>query len=100
MTDEIIHIAGPVITFNRTARQRCAWCGALIQEYDLANIGVLESDRPAERRGKPVELDDVAWWEGLVAIDGIARWQVHDPADGKAPERSCMVVLPDGGDIV
>ncbi|MET0604284.1 MAG: hypothetical protein ABW167_20025 [Baekduia sp.] len=68
-------------------RQRCAWCGALIQGYDLSRIA-----RPTE----PGEDPDVAWepaiWDGLVAVDGGAFWSVVDPEDGKIPPTSCMAL--------
>ena len=36
--EEIIHVAGTPVTFGSITRQRCCWCGALIQERDLARI--------------------------------------------------------------
>lgn len=96
--EEIIHFAGPVMTFGMLARQRCAWCGALIQEYDMANVGMPERDRPEERRGTPITADDFGWWEGMVAVYGtnpVTYSSVDDPPDGKAPERSCMMLLPE-----
>lgn len=93
---EIVHFAGPVMTFGSVSRQRCAWCGALIQEYDLRRVAVEESSRPPERRGKPLDVDELGWWEKcLVAVDGPAKWRVDEPEDGKAPDRSCMQLLPD-----
>lgn len=93
----IVHLAGPVITFGSACRQRCSWCGALVEEQDLTNVGVLEADRPAERRGQPLTVDDLSWWEGLVAVDDHAGVRVStsvepDVRDGEpvAPERSCM----------
>jgi hypothetical protein len=91
---EIIHLAGPVITFGPVQRQRCAWCGAVIEEWNIERVGMLEADRPPERQGEPVEHDELPRWEGLVAIDGCARWRVDEPEDHEAPERSCFVLLP------
>lgn len=96
---EIIHFPGPVMTFAMTCRQRCAWCGALIQEIDMANVSIQESSRREERRGMPYDADDFAWFNGLVAIDSHENGPsmlraVEDPADGKAPERSCMMLMP------
>jgi hypothetical protein len=51
-----------------------------------------------ERRGKPIEPDELGWWTGLVAVSGtnpVTRSAVPDPPDGKAPERSCMMLLPE-----
>lgn len=95
--EPIVHLAGPVITFGSLSRQRCSWCGALVEENDLARVGVLESDRPEERRGQPLTVDDLSWWEGLVAVDDHAGVRVStsvepEVRDGEpvAPERSCM----------
>lgn len=98
MADEIIHFAGPVCTFGSISRQRCQWCGALIQERDLAAIAMLEDDREPERRGKPIEVEEIGWWSGLVAVSGtnpVVLLAVDELDDQQAPERSCMVVLPE-----
>lgn len=96
--EEIIHVAGPTLTFGSITRQRCCWCGALIEERDLANISMPEADRALDRQGKPLEADELGWWSGLVAVCGtnpVSLWAVDDPEDGKAPERSCMMLLPE-----
>jgi hypothetical protein len=91
---EIIHFAGPICTFGTISRQRCQWCGALIQEYDLERVAIQESSRPPERQGKPVEPSELGWWGGLVSVDGNWMAAVDEPLDQKAPERSCMMLLP------
>lgn len=41
----IVHIAGqPVQLQNRYVRQRCSWCGALIEDLDLERIAVAGDD--------------------------------------------------------
>lgn len=35
---EQVHLAGPDLKVGSVQRQRCVWCGALILEYDLANL--------------------------------------------------------------
>ena len=95
---EIIHFAGPTMSFGAITRQRCLWCGGLIDEKNLDNIAMPEADRKPERRGKPIEADELGHWEGLVAVSGtnpVMRRAVDDPPDGKAPERSCMMLLPE-----
>lgn len=97
MTHEIIHFPGPVMTFGMVARQRCAWCGALITEIDMANVGIDEASRPPERRGSPITTDDFPWWDGMVAVTGtnpVSFASVPDDGTGKAPERSCMMLMP------
>lgn len=87
----LIHVAAPPLTFGTVRRQRCAWCGALIDEYDLASIAA-----PVERdaEGNIIPFEGPGAWVGLVAVDGGHRWAVDDPADGRAPESSCMERLP------
>lgn len=95
---EIIHVAGPVMHFGAVYRQRCQWCGALIQEMDLRHIAIQEDGRPEDLRGKPIDPDrELHWWSDLVAISGtfpkVLSHRDH-PEDGEAPERSCMVLMP------
>jgi hypothetical protein len=95
---EIIHFPAHMMQFGSICRQRCAWCGALIQERDLASIAMLEADRAPKRQGKPIDATEIGWWDGLVAVSGtnpVMLRAVDDPPDGKAPERSCMVLMPE-----
>lgn len=87
---EIIHFSGQTMRIGPLRRQRCLWCGGLIQEYDLRRISrVLE----------PGEDPDAEWepgaYSGLVAVDGQSSWAVDDPEDGKVPARACSELLPD-----
>ena len=93
---EIIHFAGQTMTFGSVQRQRCLWCGALIDERDLARVAVQVDPSASEevQREEAVRTAELKW-SGLVAIDGNARWAVDDPEDGNAPERSCMQLLPE-----
>jgi hypothetical protein len=68
--EEIIHFAGPTMTFGPRRRQRCLWCGALIQEYDLGAIAIPEAGRKPEHKGKPIQDDEISHWSGLVAVSG------------------------------
>ena len=36
----MIHLAGPAITCGSHRRQRCSWCGTIIEDVDLANISM------------------------------------------------------------
>lgn len=81
MADEIatIHIAGNVVLVGSRQRQRCSWCGALIDDHDLALIAFPLSTPEAER--------NLPHWEGLVLIDGNMKASIpHEDGD----------VLPDG----
>lgn len=89
---EVIHVAGPTITVGSIRRQRCQWCGALIQEYDLARLS-----RPLEPGEDPESPEpwEPGRWTGLVAISGtfpVMSRAVPEPEDGKVPEGSCMAL--------
>lgn len=94
---EIIHFAGQSMTFGTIRRQRCLWCGALIDEKDITAIAISDMGRDPGRQGKPLEWDELPEYRGLVAISGtnprILR-SVDDPSDGQAPDQSCMMLLP------
>lgn len=92
---ELVHVAGTVLTFGQYRRQRCSWCGALLQEYDLANIS--RPLEPGEDPDNPEPWEPAAWpVGGLVAVvDGGPRamWVVKPEQIGgepQAPGNSCM----------
>ena len=87
----IVHLAGPMIQFDTVQRQRCVWCGALIDERDLARMAV-QVDPTASEEVQREEATRALQlrWEGFVAVDGNWRSSVPEPEDGKAPEESCM----------
>lgn len=83
-------------------RQRCVWCGALLQEYDLSNIA-----RPLEPGEDPENTkswEPAEWAVGeQVAVDGNASWVVEpeveiDPETKEevvqVPPSSCMALDP------
>lgn len=94
MSDEILHLAGPVVVYDNVRRQRCVWCGALIDERPLERLArVLE---PGEDPDNP-EPWEPAVWEGWVAVSGTSPRVLSsrpEPPDAKAPERSCMRLMP------
>lgn len=58
----VTHIAAQdIVVEGRYLRQRCAWCGAVLLDYDLARVAV-----PIGQEGPP------ATWEAgrLVRVDG------------------------------
>lgn len=86
---EIIHFAGPTIAYDGVRRQRCLWCGALIDEHVVANTGYPTDGLEGVDYGPPS-------WRGFVAVDGPSCWHVPDPGAREAvPERACVLVLPD-----
>lgn len=75
----IIHIAGPDIRVDTLLRQRCAWCGELLLDYDLDRIAVPEGCDPTPS----------VWTVGkLVAVDGNASWEMPDSGNS-LPDESC-----------
>jgi len=62
MSDGIVHIGGDTVTvFGRYVRQRCAWCGKVLVEYDLERVAV-----PVGQEGPPATFPAGA----LVLVDG------------------------------
>lgn len=101
----VVHVAGMVLTVGDVIRQRCAWCGALIDERDTSRMAV-QVDTTASPEVQQHEANEAIHrtrWEpgALVAIAGDgpggggAYWVVDEPADGKVPPESCMA-LDDG----
>ncbi len=45
----LTHIAGPAITISGYRRQRCSWCGTVIDEVDLTRVAV--ACEPDEQAG-------------------------------------------------
>ncbi|MEZ0077383.1 hypothetical protein [Planotetraspora sp. GP83] len=43
MAESVVHIAGPDIQVGAQLRQRCAWCGAVLLDYDLSCVAVPEA---------------------------------------------------------
>jgi hypothetical protein len=93
-----VHLAGPTLRVGNVRRQRCIWCGALLEEYDLTRVSrVLE---PGEDPDAPWEP---ASWEvgGLVRLSGtfprvgvVVEAERHaEDADAFAiPSDSCMAL--------
>ncbi len=61
----VTHIAGSEVQVGSHLRQRCAWCGVVLADYDLECIAVPEGQdpRPAMRaQGALVRRDGCAWF--------------------------------------
>lgn len=78
------HIAGLEVTISdRFLRQRCAWCGAMLIDYDLTRIAV-----PIGQDPKPS-----TWPPGaLVEVDGPVAYTVDA---GRLPDNACAAVHPE-----
>lgn len=82
----ITHVAGLVVTIGPQMRQRCAWCGAVLLDYDLERVAV-----PAGQDRTP------ATWEvgALVTVDGPASYLADDQGDQRLPEDACGRLDPE-----
>lgn len=83
----LIHIAGVHVQIGDCyLRQRCAWCGAVLIDYDLANIAVPEGQDPTP----------AVWPHGdLVQVDGMASWTVEHADGGPLPPDACALLDPE-----
>lgn len=80
MSDSVVHIAGPDIQVGAQLRQRCAWCGAVLIDYDLNRIAVPEGQDPRPS----------TWPVGeLIEVDGPASWVVEHTDGDQLPPNAC-----------
>jgi hypothetical protein len=86
----VVHLAGDQVTFQEVSRQRCLWCGALIDERDWAKIGL---QVPAGMSAEVAfEGERRCMWRGFVGVEGNARWAVAEPEPGMVPANTCMLL--------
>lgn len=79
----MIHIAGSHVQIGDRLRQRCAWCGATLIDYELGRI-MIPMDGP-ERPGPPA-----TWAVGeLIAVDGSVSYVVGHRDGDPLPEGAC-----------
>lgn len=76
----VTHIAAPQVTIDdRFMRQRCAWCGDVLLEYDLTRVAVPVGQNPTP----------ATWPTGaLVAVDGHASWTLDEE---RLPDDACAL---------
>lgn len=95
---EVVHIVGLGVQVGMVRRQRCSWCGALLQEDDFSRMAwTLNPD--GTDPGPPG-----CWPVGeLVAVDGpVTRvvprdeWpdSATDPDEKRLPDRCCAMLDP------
>lgn len=99
MSDELptqTHIAAPSVRFREIIRQRCLWCGALIEEWDLTRIS-----RPLESGEDPdAQWEPSVWPAGaLVRASGTSprikttvEPETLEDGSEKAPDDCCMML--------
>jgi len=83
----VIHIAGVHVMIGDTLlRQRCAWCGALLLDYDLSRIAV-----PVGQESRPG-----TWPHGsLVLVDGGMSASVEHVDGADLPDGACAKLDPE-----
>lgn len=80
----MIHIAGEPVTVGTQLRQRCSWCGAVLIDVDLANVGMMVAGP------EPVDREYPTWPAGgLVGVDGGVRWSVDHENGAVLPPEVC-----------
>jgi hypothetical protein len=88
----VVHRAGPTCEARGRLRQRCIWCGAILFDYELANVAVAG---PAEPDWRPATAAPDSWW----AVDGNASWSLPDErlpdASTQIPDGACFDLDPD-----
>lgn len=87
---EIIHIAGLDVQVGPRLRQRCGWCGMVLEDVDLRNVAVVAPPEGGDPGPYPV------WAVGsLVAHDGVAWWAVDHVDGDQLPEACCASIDPE-----
>lgn len=82
----IVHIAGLDVRIGSLMRQRCAWCGAILADYDLRRV-MVPADDPRPPGMWPVG--------DLVLVDGNLT-VVVDHEDGQPlPDNACGSLDPE-----
>jgi len=85
---EIVHIAGLDVRVGPHLRQRCAWCGAIIEDVDLSTIQVQVV--PGE------ETPSYPTWQvgALIGRSGGATYVIAHNDGDQLPPNSCASVDP------
>jgi hypothetical protein len=82
VAEGLIHVVGIFVQIDARLRQRCAWCGAVLLDYDLERIAVPEG------QGGPS-----TWPTGaLVEVDGPMSRVVPRTDDEPLPEGTCTAI--------
>lgn len=81
----VVHIAGAFVALDQLLRQRCAWCGAILIDYNLAEVAV-----PVGQEGAPG-----VWPVGeLIVVDGNLSAQVPHVDGDPLPDDACARIDP------
>jgi hypothetical protein len=82
----VVHIAAQPVHIGCHLRQRCAWCGTMLEDYNMHEVSYESSD-PDQR--PPT-------WEtgGLVLVDGNTMYSVPHVAGEDVPANACAGLDP------
>jgi hypothetical protein len=79
----IVHIAGLDVRVGNRLRQRCAWCGAMIDDYDLRLVATTDGNGPG------------TWPVGaLIARDGGMTYVMEHDDGADIPSQCCAALDP------
>lgn len=85
-TGGVTHIAGLSLHVGCLVRQRCGWCGAVLEDYNVHNIAFRDDD-PDPR--------PPTWEVGsLVLVDGNLTASVAHEDGADLPDNACAVLDP------
>lgn len=82
----VVHIAGVHLQVGQYLRQRCAWCGAMLLHYDLANIAVPQGQDPTPATWPPGDL---------ILVDGVLSTLVPHEDGTPLPGNACGRLDPE-----
>lgn len=82
----VVHIAADHVRVGAQLRQRCAWCGATLIDYDLGRVAVPVGQDPTP----------ATWPVGeLVAVDGAMQTIVPHEDGAQLPPNACAALDPE-----
>lgn len=87
VTVGVVHIAAQPVQVGCRVRQRCAWCGALLEDHNVHAVA-FETDDPNHAR--------VPAWEtgSLVLVDGNLSAHVPHVDGDDLPDNACGMLDP------
>jgi hypothetical protein len=86
----VVHIAGHQVQIGTQLRQRCAWCGALMLDYDLTRTASPCGEDCREHGCQPEHHRPGTWPAGgLVEVDGTTSWTVPHEDGQQLPTNAC-----------
>lgn len=90
----IVHIAGLDIQVNNLLRQRCAWCGETLIDYDLACTASPCGEKCATDECLPEYHMPATWPVGaLVEVDGPVSFVVAHEDGRQLPDNACERIV-------